>query len=334
MPPVLKILYCPPQSCTIWMFLSGCQTTSLVHQMDSFAHVVRISLWMGGMIYQSLNESNLYLLLTNHWIYKKVSGGCGVSYQGTDPLSCLSCHTIFKDLSLLFSLLGMLLTKALCHLCALTLQPNWVLSLFQLCWVKCATLTMHTRRVALSLCTHSICWICSFSTSWIFFYIWRQGSFCWQCAIQTYFNAVFVDWMHVQSLFFDCVIASLPGTVLKGDHTFWFSCCQFWQMQIYHSSWIVFQITKQFAQLGNVLTHVAMYNMVNEYGECWYQALTGTKSLTYVDDCYKGIANGLKAYGHKPTELMYRDNAHTELAFYENNRIPSKKCLPCSDWSL
>jgi len=36
-----------------------------------------------------------------------------------------------------------------------------------------------------------------------------------------YCKAVFADWMRVHRPFFDRVIASLPGTVLKGDHTFW-----------------------------------------------------------------------------------------------------------------
>ena len=45
--------------------------------------------------------------------------------------------------------------------------------------------------------------------------------------------------------------------------------------------------------------------------------MTLTKSLSYVEGCYKGVENGLKAHGHKPTELMYTDNAHAEVAFHE-----------------
>ena len=40
-----------------------------------------------------------------------------------------------------------------------------------------------------------------------------------------YCKAVFVDWMRVHRPYFDHVIASLPGTVLKGDHTFWVGFC-------------------------------------------------------------------------------------------------------------
>ena len=38
---------------------------------------------------------------------------------------------------------------------------------------------------------------------------------------KNYCKAVFVDWMRAHRPFFDRVMASLPGTVLKGDHTFW-----------------------------------------------------------------------------------------------------------------
>ena len=39
--------------------------------------------------------------------------------------------------------------------------------------------------------------------------------------------------------------------------------------------------------------------------------------MSYVEDCYTGIANGLKANGHEPTQLMYTDNARGELSFHE-----------------
>jgi hypothetical protein len=57
--------------------------------------------------------------------------------------------------------------------------------------------------------------------------------------------------------------------------------------------------------------------MVNELEQCRSQSLTLTKSLSFVEGSYKGVAEGLEAHGHKPTELMYTDNAHSELAFHE-----------------
>jgi hypothetical protein len=57
--------------------------------------------------------------------------------------------------------------------------------------------------------------------------------------------------------------------------------------------------------------------MVNEFEQCRAQALTLTKSLTFIEGSYKGVAAGLAAHGHKPTELLYTDNAQAELAFHE-----------------
>jgi hypothetical protein len=57
--------------------------------------------------------------------------------------------------------------------------------------------------------------------------------------------------------------------------------------------------------------------MVNELEQCQAQALTLTKSLTFIEGCYKGVAAGLAAHGHKPTELLYTDNAQAEIAFHE-----------------
>jgi hypothetical protein len=74
---------------------------------------------------------------------------------------------------------------------------------------------------------------------------------------------------------------------------------------------------KFMSRLESVPVHVAMYSAVNEFEECRTQALTLTKRLDYIEGCYKGIASGLKAHGHKPTELMYTDNAQAELAFHE-----------------
>lgn len=49
---------------------------------------------------------------------------------------------------------------------------------------------------------------------------------------------------------------------------------------------------------------------MNEFEECRAQALTLTKSLSYVEGCYSGIAESLRLHGLKPTQLMYTDNAH------------------------
>jgi len=51
------------------------------------------------------------------------------------------------------------------------------------------------------------------------FSIWGQDCYVAQCH-PALLKAVFADWMRVHQPFFDRVIASLPGTVLKGDTLF------------------------------------------------------------------------------------------------------------------
>ena len=63
-----------------------------------------------------------------------------------------------------------------------------------------------------------------------------------------------------------------------------------------------------------VPTHVALYSVVNEFEECRAQALTLTKSLSYVEGCYIGIAESLRLHGLEQTQLMYTDNAHGKIS--------------------
>ncbi|KAK7436622.1 hypothetical protein VKT23_019029 [Stygiomarasmius scandens] len=111
-------------------------------------------------------------------------------------------------------------------------------------------------------------------------------------------KSVFMEWMRSHRIFMDRTMASLPGTILKGDHTF--------------------KIIKYLARLSDVPTHAALYTVVNEYEECRAQALTLTKSLSLVKDMYKGIEARLQQHGHPPTAFMYTDNASNELAFHES----------------
>ena len=79
------------------------------------------------------------------------------------------------------------------------------------------------------------------------------------------------------------------------------------------------------AKLGGVSTHSAAYSVVNEFEECHSQAMTLTKSLSYVQGCYEGIASSLQAHGHEPTQLMFTDNARAEVKFHEADTPSLKK---------
>jgi hypothetical protein len=58
--------------------------------------------------------------------------------------------------------------------------------------------------------------------------------------------------------------------------------------------------------------------VVNEFEECRAQALTLTKSLSYVAGCFHGIAESLKHHGHEPTRLIYTDNAQGNASSFYN----------------
>ncbi|KAF5382655.1 hypothetical protein D9615_003032 [Tricholomella constricta] len=113
-----------------------------------------------------------------------------------------------------------------------------------------------------------------------------------------YCKSIFVDWMRAHRVFYDRVMASLPGAILKGDHTF--------------------KLIKYMARLSGEPTHDAMYTVVNEWEDARNQAFTLTKSLSYVSEMYQDIADGIKEHGHPPTSFMYTDNASGELGFHES----------------
>lgn len=46
--------------------------------------------------------------------------------------------------------------------------------------------------------------------------------------------------------------------------------------------------------MGGVPTHAALYTLVNEFEDCRGQALTLTKSLSYVEECFTGISESLQ----------------------------------------
>lgn len=103
---------------------------------------------------------------------------------------------------------------------------------------------------------------------------------------KNYCKAVFAEWTWIHRPYFDQVMASLLGSVLKDDHTFWVCIISYQGYADSTDNWFDLQVTKQFSQLGGVSTHVAIYSMVNELEQCRSQALTLAKSLTFIEGCY------------------------------------------------
>lgn len=117
--------------------------------------------------------------------------------------------------------------------------------------------------------------------------------------------------MHLHWPYFDCVVASLPGDIIKGDHTFGVSSSHLYiGFQIINSDYLIFSSQ-------NPLLTLEVYTMLNHFEDTHGQALTLTNSLDLVEGVYTKLAAGLKEHGHRPTQLMYTDNAQAELSFHE-----------------
>ncbi|KAK7005521.1 Werner syndrome ATP-dependent helicase [Favolaschia claudopus] len=146
--------------------------------------------------------------------------------------------------------------------------------------------------------------------------------FCGSTPSANYCKAVFVDWMQAHRQYHDRVTASLPGKILRGDHTF--KALSILSLCVVSSSRAFLQLIKLLALLNGVPTHVALYTVVNEWEEIRGQYLVLTKELAYVEECYKKMMRSLELHGHEPTQLMWSDNARAERAFHERC-IPSLK---------
>ena len=85
-----------------------------------------------------------YLLLTNHWICNKRQGGCGKSFEGTDPyiLSQLPHH--YQEAFLAILTIHAAVDNNFYLSCALALPPALVQSHFQPQCKRCIILTMPT----------------------------------------------------------------------------------------------------------------------------------------------------------------------------------------------
>ncbi|KAJ7591861.1 hypothetical protein C8J56DRAFT_780924 [Mycena floridula] len=114
---------------------------------------------------------------------------------------------------------------------------------------------------------------------------------------QQYCKGVFVDWMEAHKVFMDRVNASLPGRVLKSDHTF--------------------KLMKSQARLLGQPSHVACYTSVNEFEQARKQVFTLSKNMDLLIGYYDEIQMGLSEHGHPPTEYAWTDNAQAELSFHE-----------------
>ncbi|KAJ7199194.1 hypothetical protein GGX14DRAFT_401499 [Mycena pura] len=117
-----------------------------------------------------------------------------------------------------------------------------------------------------------------------------------------YLKAMFVDWASANRVYWERGIASLPGTVIKADHTF--------------------DVTKYMGGLRGEKIHTAAHTMNNEFEEIRKHALVPSKAYDFLEDSFTELDKGLKEHGHPPISVLYTDSPQTEYGFLEK-LIPS-----------
>jgi hypothetical protein len=158
-----------------------------------------------------------YLLLTNRWICDKRHGGCGKSFQGTDPyiLSQLPCHSqeAFPTILTIWAAVDKELIS-LMHTCFSThFGPEPCAAMMrEMCYLDHA----HRELLYLAAATSSA----QFHHPRPFSKFCDKNRYAGTSPSTQYCKAVFVDSMRAYRPYFDRVIATLPATVVKGDHTF------------------------------------------------------------------------------------------------------------------
>ncbi|KIM88469.1 hypothetical protein PILCRDRAFT_3452 [Piloderma croceum F 1598] len=158
-----------------------------------------------------------YLLLTNCWICDKKQGGCGKSFQETDPYIISQLPHHFQEAFPAILAVHAAVDKqliSLMHTCFATcfgLEPFAAL-MQEMCYLD------HAHRELLYLAAATLS--AQFHHPRPFSKFTNKNCYAGTSPSTQYCRAVFVDWMHAYRPYFDRVIAALPATVVKGDHTF------------------------------------------------------------------------------------------------------------------
>lgn len=163
-----------------------------------------------------------YLLLTNRWICDKKQGGCGKSFQGTDPyiLSQLPRH--FQEAFPAILTVRAAVDKQLISLMRTCFATRFGPEPFAALMREMRYLDhAHRELLYLAAATSST----QFHHPRPFSKFTDKNRYAGTSPSTQYCKAVFVDWMRAYRPYFDRVIAALPATVVKGDHTFGVCYC-------------------------------------------------------------------------------------------------------------
>jgi hypothetical protein len=158
-----------------------------------------------------------YLLLTSRWICDKKQGGCGKSFQGTDPYILLQLPRHFQEAFPAILTIRAAVDKQLVSLMRTCFATRFGPEPFAALMREMRHLD-HAHRELLYLATATSS--DKFHHPRPFSKFGDKNRYAGTSPSKQYCKAVFVDWMRAHRPYFDRVIAALPATVVKGDHTF------------------------------------------------------------------------------------------------------------------
>ena len=164
-----------------------------------------------------------YFLLTNRFLCRRKHGGCGLSYQGTDPyvMSQLPRHLQESFPALLTARAA--LDKNLLSVMRTCFATRFGPEPFAALLAEMRYLD-HAHRELLYLAALVASPESAYSVQHQPFSAFDDKErYAGTVPSKNYCKAVFAEWMRIHRPYFDRVMASLPGSVLKGDHTFWVS---------------------------------------------------------------------------------------------------------------
>jgi Domain of unknown function (DUF6729) len=182
-----------------------------------------------------------YLLLTNRWLCPRESGGCNKSYQGTDPHILLQLPRHIQESFPAILTARAAVDKDLLSLMRTCFATRFGPEPFAALMSEMRHLD-HAHRELLYLAAASI-YPNSGQLLEPFSEFGDKTRYAGTTPSKHYYKAVFVEWMRLHRPYFDRVVASLPGDIIKGDHTFGVSYHLFYvYSQIINSIQFVFSL--------------------------------------------------------------------------------------------
>lgn len=116
-----------------------------------------------------------------------------------------------------------------------------------------------------------------------------------------YINTVYQDYMEHIRPYLDQCVATLPGHVIKWDHSF--------------------KLPKFLMKLEGETTFASLFTLVNEFEQIRFQAFVPTKSLVHVEGALEEMVKSLDKYGLSQPMLGFTDNVGSDAATF-------MRCIP------